>query len=373
MNIYFDNAATTPIDNDVIELMYSVMKEKFGNPSSIHRYGRETKVLIENSRKKIAEILAISPSEIFFTSCGTEANNTVLYAMINGLKVKNIITSPLEHHAITHTLAMFERTGRIKVHYVNINSKGQIDLNHLEELLDSNENAFVTLMHANNEIGNLLPIKDVSDLCVSHQVLFHSDMVQTMGKFNIGLNNIKTDFVSSSAHKFHGPKGIGFLYINGKNRIEPLLYGGGQERNMRAGTENIYGIIGMAKALEIASSNMEQIQNHIMNLKSYMLKQLSDNVEGIQFNGESESKGLYTIINFSLPKTDKSEMLIYNLDIEGIAVSGGSACTSGSTVGSHVLSAMNVDQSRPAIRLSFSKYNTIKEVDHFINILKNII
>lgn len=373
MDIYFDNAATTPIDNDVIEVMFSAMKEKFGNPSSIHRYGREVKVLIENSRKKIAEILSVSPSEIFFTSCGTEANNMVLYAVINGYGIKNIITSPLEHHAITHTLAMFEKRGLIKVHLVKINSKGQVDLNHLEELLVSNDNSFVSLMHANNEIGNLLPIKDVSDLCISHQVLFHSDMVQTMGKYNINLNNIKVDFVSSSAHKFHGPKGVGFLYINGKNRIEPLIYGGGQERNMRAGTENIYGIIGMAKAMEIASTNMDQIQSHIMNIKSYMVKQLIENVEGIQFNGESENKGLYTIINFSLPKSDKSEMLIYNLDIEGIAVSGGSACTSGTTVGSHVLKAMNIDQSQPAIRLSFSKYNSIKEVDHFINIMKNII
>jgi cysteine desulfurase len=373
MNIYFDNAATTPIDKDVIELMYLTMKDKFGNPSSIHRYGREAKVLIEDSRKTIAEILNVSPSEIFFTSCGTEANNTVIYAVIKGLGIKSIITSPIEHHAITHTLAMFEKSGLIKVHFTKVNDKGQIDINHLEELLKSNENSFVTLMHANNEIGNLLPIKDVSGLCQENKALFHSDMVQTIGKFDINLNNINADFVSSSAHKFHGPKGVGFLYINGKNKIDPLIYGGGQERNMRAGTENIYGIAGMAKAMEIAATNMEQIQSHILNLKSSVVKKLKENFEGIQFNGESENKGLYTIINISIPKTDKSEMLIYNLDIEGIAVSGGSACTSGSSVVSHVLKALNKNPNTTTIRLSFSKYNTFEEADHFIDVMKKLI
>ncbi len=373
MDIYFDNAATTPIDKDVIELMHSTLMDKFGNPSSIHRYGREAKVLIENSRKTIAEILKASPSEIFFTSCGTEANNTVLYAVINGLGVKNIITSTIEHHAITHTLAMFEKSGLIKVHNTKLNDRGQVDINHLEELIETYDNSFVTLMHANNEIGNLLPIKDVSELCAEHNVLFHSDMVQTIGKYDINLNNIKVDFVSSSAHKFHGPKGVGFLYINGKNKIEPLIYGGGQERNMRAGTENLYGIVGMAKAMEIAAMNMEHNQNHIMGLKSYAIAQLKENVENIQFNGDSENKGLYTIINCSLPKTEKSEMLLYNLDIEGIAVSGGSACASGSTNVSHVINALNVNKDKPTIRLSFSKYNTFEEADFFINMLKKLL
>jgi len=371
MNIYFDNAATTPIDKDVIEVMQSALKEKFGNPSSIHRYGREAKVLIENSRKTVAEILNVSPSEIFFTSCGTEANNTVLYAVIKGFELKNIITSPIEHHAITHTLAMFEKSGLIKVHNLRINDKGQIDFRHLEELITSHKNVFVTLMHANNEIGNLLPIKDVSELCAEHKVLFHSDMVQTVGKYDINLSNIEVDFISSSAHKFHGPKGIGFLYINGKNKIEPLLYGGGQERNMRAGTENIYGIAGLAKAMEIAAIDMEHIQSHIMNLKSYAVSKIKENFENVQFNGESENKGLYTLINFSLPKTEKSEMLLYNLDIEGIAVSGGSACTSGSAEVSHVLKALNIDTGKPTIRLSFSKYNSVEEIDYFIKVLKN--
>jgi cysteine desulfurase len=373
MNIYFDNAATTPIDKEVIETMYSTMNDNFGNPSSIHRYGREAKVLIENSRKIIAEYLKASPSEIFFTSCGTEANNTVLYAIIKGIGIKNIITSPIEHHAITHTLAMFEKSGLIKIHNTKLNNRGEIDMNHLEELIKTIDNPFVTLMHANNEIGNLLPIKDVSELCAEYKVLFHSDMVQTIGKYDINLNNIKIDFISSSAHKFHGPKGIGFLYINGKNKIEPLIYGGGQERNMRAGTENIYGIVGMAKAIEIASANLNQIQNHVISLKSYAVKQLKETVKDIHFNGESENKGLYTIINFSIPRTEKSEMLLYNLDIEGIAVSGGSACTSGSNNVSHVINALNINTDKPTIRLSFSKYNTFEEVDYFLNTLQKLI
>jgi len=373
MNIYFDNAATTPIDKDVIEAMISVMNDKFGNPSSIHRFGREAKVLIENSRKKIADILEVSPSEIIFTSGGTESNNTIIYAAINGLGIKNIITSPIEHHAIIHTLAMFEKASLVKVHYTKINNKGQIDLTHLEELIISNDNALVTLMHANNEIGNLLPINDVSELCAKNNALFHSDMVQTIGKYDINLKDINVDFVSSSAHKFHGPKGVGFLYINGKNKIQPLIYGGGQERNMRAGTENIHGIVGMAKALEITANNRDDIQNHIQKIKIYAVSQLKANFDNIKFNGESENKGLYTIINISFPKTSKSEMLLYNLDIEGFAVSGGSACSSGSITVSHVLDALNIDTNKPTLRLSFSKFNTFDEVDHFINVLKKLL
>jgi cysteine desulfurase len=373
MNIYFDNAATTPIDKDVIEFMYSLMKTRYGNPSSIHSYGREAKVLLENSRKTIAEILNVSPSEIFFTSCGTEANNMVLYAAVNDLGVKNIITSPIEHHAITHTLEMLEKKGLVKVHFVKLNETGQLDLDQLEDLITKNQNTFVTLMHANNEIGNLLPLKDVSEFCSKNNVLFHSDMVQTIGKYDVDLKKINVDFVSSSAHKFHGPKGVGFLYINGKNKIKPLLYGGGQERNMRSGTENIHGIAGMAKALEIASAGMQEIQKHVMELKAYTIAKLKENFKDIRFNGDSENRGLYTIINLSVPVSEKSEMLLFNLDIEGIAVSGGSACASGSTVNSHVLKAINKDNTRPALRISFSKYNTILEVDHFVDTLKKLL
>jgi len=371
--IYFDNAATTPLDPEVIEVMYSVMKNNFGNPSSIHTYGREARVLIEDARTTVSSLLNVSPSEIFFTSCGTEAINMVLLGCVENIGIKNIITSPLEHHAVLHKLEHLSKIGKCNIHFVKLDSLGNIDQDDLEIKLKSSDRSLVCLMHANNEIGNLLPVKDIGELCKKYNALFLCDTVQTMGKFRNSPGDMNIHFAACSAHKFHGPKGIGFLYLNSDMEIDPLLYGGGQERSMRSGTENIYGICGLAKAFEIAHRNMDADILYIKGLKEYMVNSLKRFVNDIRFNGESEDKGLHTILNVSFPRTDKSEMLLYSLDIEGIAASGGSACSSGSVSESHVLKAIGADMNRPAIRFSFSKFNTKKEVDTCVNVIKKII
>lgn len=371
--IYFDNAATTPLDPEVIDVMVLVMQEKYGNPSSTHTLGREARVMIENSRKSIAGYLGVSPSEIFFTSGGTEANNTAISGCISELGIKHVITTTIEHHAVLNTLQAYEKRGLIRISYLNIDNKGVIDLIHLESILKKEDKSLVSLMHANNEIGNLLPMKDVSDLCSKYNTIFHSDMVQTMGKYQNNLKSFKIQFASCSAHKFHGPKGVGFLYINNDIKINPLMYGGAQERNMRAGTENIYGIVGMAKAFEIAHRYIEQDQQYISGLKNYLVEKLKYNFEDITFNGESEKKGLYTILSVSFPKTKKTEMLLQKMDISGVAISGGSACASGAETISHVLSCINDDKETPIIRFSFCKFNTKKEIDICIEKMKKIL
>jgi cysteine desulfurase len=370
--IYFDNAATTPLDPEVIEVMSSVMKNNFGNPSSIHTYGREARVLIEDARKTVSSLLNVSPSEIFFTSCGTEAINMVLLGCIENIGIKNIITSPIEHHAVLHTLEHFSHAGKCNVHYVKLDSRGNIDQDDLEAKLNLSDRSLVCLMHANNEIGNLLPVKDIGELSKKYNSLFLCDTVQTMGKFRNNPGNMNIHFAACSAHKFNGPKGVGFLYMNGDMKIDPLLYGGGQERTMRSGTENIYGIVGLSKAFEIAHRNMDADILYIKGLKEYMVSSLKSIISDIAFNGDSEEKGLHTILNVSFPRTDKSEMLLYSLDIEGIAASGGSACSSGSISESHVLKAIGADMNRPAIRFSFSKFNTKAEVDECITVLKKV-
>lgn len=372
MKVYLDNAATTPLDKEVIATMVPFMEVHFGNPSSIHSYGRETKSAIESARKTIAKLLNVSPSEIFFTSGGTEANNMAIQCGIRDLNITHCITSPLEHHAVLHTMEEMEKQGKIKLSFVRLKANGHIDASHLEELLTANPSSFVSLMHANNELGNLLPLKEISELCEKYNAVFHSDTVQTMGHYTFDLQKTTVHFASCAAHKFHGPKGIGFIYINSKTRIKPFIYGGSQERNMRGGTENIYGIIGMAKAFEIAHRNMEEEQEYIAGLKKYMIEQLKSNIPGIEFNGDTTGKALYTVLNVSFPSTDMNEMLLFNLDIAGIAVSGGSACSSGSDVGSHVLRALNQDPDRPSVRFSFSKYNTKEEIDFTILKLREL-
>ena len=371
--IYLDNAATTPLDPEVIETMTDAMKNKFGNPSSVHKYGREARVLIEDSRRTVSGLLNVSPSEIFFTSCGTEAINMTISSCVNDLGIKHIVTSPIEHHAVLHTVSYFEKLGKIKLSYVKLDSNGNILLDDLENILATNERSLVCLMHANNEIGNLLPINDVSEICKKNNALFLCDTVQTIGKYKFDLSSMNVHFAACSAHKFHGPKGVGFLYLDGNVKINSMLHGGGQERNMRSGTENIYGIAGLAKALEVAHRNMEADAVYIKSLKAHMVAGLKKEIEGIQFNGESEEKGLHTILNVSFPKSDKTEMLLYSLDIEGIAASGGSACSSGSVAESHVLKAIYADNKRPAIRFSFSKFNTIEEIDSCLKIIKKIL
>lgn len=372
MKVYFDNAATTPLDNEVLNEMLPYLTEHYGNPSSIHSFGRKTRSAIEGARKKIAKLLNVSPSEIFFTSGGTEADNMAIRCSIHDLGIKHAITSKIEHHAVLHTLEMLANEGIIKLSYVNLNPQGHIDLSHLEELLKTNEPSVVSLMHANNEIGNLLPIKDVAQLCETYNAIFHSDTVQTVGHYDIDLQKIKIHFISAAAHKFHGPKGVGFIYINGSIKINPLIYGGSQERDMRGGTENLYGIIGLAKALEIAMRDLSEHQNHISEIKNYMKGQLTAAIPGIEFNGASAGNSLYTVLNVHFPQTENAEMLLFNLDIAGIAASGGSACTSGSDKGSHVLEGIGTNTTRPSVRFSFSKYNTKEEVDFVISKLKTL-
>ncbi len=375
MKAYLDNAATTPLDPEVLEAMLPVFKNVHGNPSSIHAEGRLARSLIERARKTVAEILGASPAEIFFTSGGTESNNTVLSGSIETYGIKHVITSPLEHHAVLHTLEHYQKQGKIDLSYVEVNASGDIDLHSLEKLLSSRKDqALVTLMHGNNEIGNLYDIDAIGELCQNYQAIFHSDTVQTMGHFRHNVNELKTNFIVGAAHKFHGPKGIGFFYQKAGTRITPFIHGGAQERNMRGGTENIYGIIGLAKALEIAYRDMDRDREHILQLKQRMKERLLASVPDIQFNGRSGEldKSLYTVLNVSLPYTEISDMLLFNLDIAGICASGGSACSSGTNIGSHVLQAISGNSDRPSVRFSFSKYNTTSEVDYAVNTLVDL-
>lgn len=367
MRVYLDNAATTPIDKEVLKAIYEVMDSHYGNPSSIHSHGREVRTLIEKARKSIAGLLHASPSEFFFTSGGTEADNMAIRCGIIDYGIKHAITSAIEHHAVLHTLQALEKTGLIRLSYVNVDECGNIDYQHLEELLSSNERSFVSLMHANNELGTLTDIEKVGDLCEQFDAIFHCDTVQSMGHYPHDLTKLKVHFLVCAAHKLHGPKGVGFLYINHKIKINPMIFGGSQERNMRGGTENVYGIVGLAKALEIAYEDMQEHRAYIQGLKCYMMEELMKNIPGIMFNGETESENsLYTVLNVSFPEMDMAEMLLFSLDIAGISASGGSACSSGTNIGSHVLNGIHANPDRPAVRFSFSKYNTKEEIDYVV-------
>jgi cysteine desulfurase len=372
--IYFDNAATTALDAQVLEVMMPFLTNKFGNPSSIYSYGRESRLAIENARKSVAKILNAHPAEIFFTSGGTESSNTAITASVRDLGCKHIISSALEHHATLHTVEHLHHAGEAALSYVKLLPNGHIDMQHLEQLLaDSSEKCLVTLMHANNEIGNLLNINRVGELCKKYNAVFHSDTVQTVGHYPFNLRNTPVHFITGAAHKFHGPKGAGLLYINENVRIKPYIHGGSQERNMRAGTENVYGIVGFAKALELATGNFEKDSAYIKELKMYMHQQLQKNIKGIFFNGDVQGNSLYTVLNVSFPKTEKSEMILFNLDINGICASGGSACTSGADQGSHVIRAIKNDPNQVAVRFSFSKYNTREEIDVVVDKLKEFV
>jgi len=372
--IYFDNAATTTLDARVLEAMMPYLTNKFGNPSSIYSYGRESRLAIENARKSVAKILNAHPAEIFFTSGGTESSNTAITAAVRDLGCRHIISSPLEHHATLHTVDHMHGTGEVKLSHVNVLPDGHIDMADLKRLLaESDEKCLVSLMHANNEIGNLLDIHAVGNLCREYNAIFHSDTVQTVGHYPFDLRNTPVHFITGAGHKFHGPKGIGILYINENVRIRPYIHGGSQERNMRAGTENLYGIVGFAKALELATQQHEKDSTYIQGLKIYMAEQLKQHVKDISFNGDAFGKSLYTVLNVSFPKTEKSEMILFNLDINNICASGGSACTSGADQGSHVIRAINNDPNRVAVRFSFCKSNTREEVDAVVDKLKEMI
>jgi cysteine desulfurase len=373
--IYLDNAATTPVDPVVWQEMQPLFDQFTANPSSIHSHGRQAKVIVEKARKAVATLLNASPAEIFFTSGGTEADNTVIQSAVLYGGVKTIITSPLEHHAVLHTAEAWEELGMVKVQLVQINAHGDIDLGHLECLLAENPNALVSLMHGNNEIGNLLDLNAVGLLCQQYGATFHSDTVQTMGHFTHDVQSLPVDFLVGAAHKFHGPKGIGFLYARAGAKFHPLMHGGAQERNQRGGTENVYGMVGLAKALSMAYEHMDEHMTHIKSIKSYFIEGLQSRFSGIQFNGRSGEveNSLYTVLNVRFPSVADGDMLLFQLDIEKISASGGSACASGTSVGSHVLSALNPTATGAAIRFSFSKNNTKEEIDRVLDVLGNLV
>ena len=377
--IYFDNAATTPLAPEVFEAMLPYLKEHFGNPSAIHAYGRMTRAAIEQARRTVAALLNCTPGEIIFTSGGTEADNMALNGAVRDLGVKHIISSPIEHHAVELVAHAIGNAGNAKAHWLRLNSDGSPDLAHLEELLKAtkSEGVLVSLMHANNEIGTRIDLMEIGDLCRRYGALFHSDTVQTMGHYRFDLANTPIDFITCAAHKFHGPKGIGFLYMRSRSAaggatLKPMILGGSQERNMRAGTENIYGIVGLAKAMELAYKDLEEHQRHVQGLKDHMKKRLTEELPGVGFNGDVSERGLYTVLSVCFPDDGKGEMLIYNLDIEGIACSGGSACSSGSNRGSHVLGALYPERPGANIRFSFSRYSTLEEVEHVVGVLRRI-
>jgi cysteine desulfurase len=372
--IYLDNAATTPIDPEVWKEMQPYFEQFTANPSSIHSHGRQAKVIVEKARKTIATLLNASPSEIFFTSGGTEADNTVIQSCVLYGGIKTIITSPLEHHAVLHTAEAWEKLGMVDLKMVKVDADGVIDLADLERLLSASPNALVSLMQGNNEIGNLLDLHAVGNLCEKYGELFHSDTVQTMGHFVHNVQELPVHFLVGAGHKFHGPKGIGFLYAKSGTKFSPLMHGGAQERNQRGGTENVYGMVGIAKALSLAYQEMASHETHIKDLKTYFIQGLKDNFPGIEFNGLSSDldKSLYTVLNVRFPQVQDGDMLLFKLDIEKISASGGSACSSGTSVGSHVLTALNPNAEGAAVRFSFSKNNTKAEIDRVLEVLRKI-
>jgi cysteine desulfurase len=374
MKVYLDNAATTPPYPEVVECMVPYLSAHFGNPSSTHSFGRDAKSAIEKSRKKIAELTGAGPSEIYFTSGGTEADNMALNGFIDAFGLKTLITSPVEHHAILHTAAYLEKMKGVQVLQLDVDESGSISLDELEEKLKAHPSALVTLMHANNEIGNLTGLENVANICRQYKTFFYSDTVQTIGKIAVDAKITGLDGLAGSAHKFHGPKGVGFLYIRGSSKIGPYLHGGGQERNLRSGTENVAGIVGMAKALELSCVKMEENKKYISGLKSKMIARLKSDFPDVRFNGlcEDLGKSLYTILNVSLPPADDIEMLLFQLDLHQIAASGGSACASGALMGSHVLEAIRADPARLVVRFSFSQYNKPEEIDYTMDTLKQI-
>lgn len=374
MSIYLDNAATTPLDPEVFEAMRPFLLEDFGNPSSTHSHGRKVRSAIEMGRKRIAEMLNCTPGEIIFTSGGTEADNAIIVSSIHTYNIKHAISSAIEHHAVSHTLEVLAKEGVIELHLVNIDELGNIDYNDLERLLKTYPGALVSLMHANNEIGNLLDINRVAELVNQNNGYFHSDTVQSVGHYRHDLKKLKIHAMTGAAHKFHGPKGIGFMYLNKEKKIQPFIHGGTQERNMRGGTENTFGIIGLAKAMEIAYKDLYHHTEYIKGLKARMIELLKENIPGVTFNGTSGDldNSLYTVLNVSFPESEENEMLLFNLDMIGISASGGSACSSGASTGSHVLNTLYPDSKRGAVRFSFSKFTKPEDIEHTVEKLAEL-
>ena len=379
MKVYFDNAATTPMRKEVIESISSVMEECYGNPSSSHAFGRTAKTYIETARKAIANLLNAMPQEIIFTSGGTESDNMILNCAIKDLKVTTLISSSIEHHAVLHALEALQKIHKINIAYVKVDHKGTIDLNHLEQLLQKDDSKkLVSLMHVNNEIGNILDLKKVGNMCHKYEALFHTDAVQGIGHFEFDLEELPIDFLSSAAHKFHGPKGIGFSFIRKNSGLEPFIHGGAQERGLRAGTESVHNIVGMYKALQIAYQNLKKEKKLVASIKEHFKSSLLNIFPEVKFNGCSGENSIstYTLINVAFPiSQEKASLLDFHLDLKGIACSKGSACQSGSTSGSHVLNTIQSDEikSWPSLRFSFSIFNTKEEVDYVMNVLEEFV
>ena len=374
MRVYLDNAATTQIAPEVIDYMSDLMRNDYANPSSIHHGGRKSRIIIENARKTVSGFLNTSPGNIFFTSGGTEADNMAIRCGILDNNITHAITSSISHKAAIYPLEELKEKNHISLDFIKLDLNGRIDLNHLEILLKNNDRTFVSIMHANNEIGTIQPIVEIGKICKKYNAVFHCDTVQTMAHYPIDLQNLNVDFITGSAHKFHGPKGVGFIYISDNINIKPFISGGSQERNMRAGTENVHAIAGLAKAMELSYLNMEKDKIYISEIKKYMIDQLSNNIKDIKFNANCTDfeNSLFKILSVSFPKISESEMLLFNLDIHGISCSGGSACSAGNMSGSHVLDEVCNDRNRTGVRFSFSRYNTKAEIDYTIQKIKEI-
>lgn len=375
MKVYFDNAATTALDPEVIACMTEVMQNDFGNPSSIHSAGRKARTLIEKARKDVAEILRASVGEVFFTSCATESNNMAISCSVRDLGVTRIISSPTEHPCVINTLKCVAQCNpNISVIQLNVDSTGNIDMDQLATLLsDTSEKTLVSVMHGNNEIGTMIDIDAVAQLCQQAGALFHCDTVQTIGKFDIDLSKTKINFLSGSGHKIYGPKGIGIIYINNDTQINAMINGGGQERKMRSGTENTYGIVGFAKALQLVYENRDSINAKSLELRNYFKERAAEVIGDVRYNGNQEERFLPHILSVSLPMTDKTDLIMFNMDIAGICASAGSACSSGSEKGSHVMEAIGAPSDRKTIRISFSHHNTKEEIDYAVEKLAGMI
>lgn len=373
--VYFDNAATTPISEEVIEAMLPVLRGQFGNPSSIHAEGRSVRAVVESARKTVAQAIGASTAEIFFTSGGTESNNMAIKCAVRDLGVRRIISSPTEHHCGLHAIEAEQKNDHVEVIWLPVDELGHVDMQALEQALQESAGikTLVSIMHANNEIGTMNDLEKISALCRQYGALYHCDTVQTIGHFPINVQKTPLNFLAGAAHKFHGPKGVGFIYINAESPIKPFIDGGAQERNMRGGTENVYGIVGLAKALELAVNNIESRTEHIRDVRNYLKERLLESFDDIQFNGDYDGACLFTVLSVSFPPSPKNELLLLSLDIAGVSASGGSACSSGAEKGSHVLEAIGADPARKSIRFSFSHYNTREEVDFIIEKLKTIL
>jgi len=372
MKVYLDNAATTPIDGEVLKVITDTLSNDFGNPSSSHSEGRKARAKLEQARKKIAKLLNVSSSEIIFTSGGTEANNLAIQSVLNSADIQQVITTDIEHHAVLNTIEKCckERGGELVK--LKLNSKGEIDLAELTMLLQLNKKTFVSLMHGNNEVGNLLPLEKVANICSENGAIFHCDSVQTIGHEVLDLNKVNVNFVTCSAHKIHGPKGVGFLYVNKAMQLEPLFYGGNQEKGFRPGTENVALILGMAKALEIAYGSLDLYEENIRQRRKQLIAGIKQSVPGVVLNG-SQKECMSTVVSVRFDTDMDAGMLLFQMDLKGVCVSGGSACSSGSLKGSHVLTAIGDDKELPTLRFSFSRNTTSVEIEYAVSCLKEIL